>query len=51
MIVPVTVKDNCPGFHRGGEGGAQPALSPAVAGGGAILLGAGWGFDFRGICG
>lgn len=32
-------------------GGAQPALSPVMAGGGAILLQTGWGFDFRGICG
>lgn len=47
--------DLCPGHCEGqlsrfplGEPGRR--WSPAVAGGGAVLLGAGWGFDFRGIC-
>lgn len=47
IYVSVTLKDNCPCYHWGEPG--QP-WSPTVAGGGAILLGAGWGFNFRGIC-
>lgn len=31
-------------------GGARPALGAQAAGGGAVLLGTGWGFNFRGIC-
>lgn len=47
IYVSVTVKDDCPRFPLGG---AWPALELSRVGGGAILLGAGWGFNFRGIC-
>lgn len=54
--VPVSLfGDLCLG-HREGRlslfplGGAWPALELSRARGGAILLGAGWGFNFRGIC-
>lgn len=47
IYVPVTMKDSRHSFSTGrslARGRAQ------AAGGGAVLLGAGWGFDFRGIC-
>lgn len=41
------MKDNCHSFSTG-----RSLASPRAqaAGGGAVLLGAGWGFNFRGIC-
>lgn len=47
IYVSVTMKDDCHSFSTG-----RSLASPGAqaAGGGAVQLGAGWGFDFRGIC-